>query len=387
MREHAIPQDITGYRFHIIGNMTLRQFVEVAAGVVIAVIIYNTNLISIVKYPLIGLFVGIGAAIAFVPIQERPLDHWISTFIKILYKPTKFYWKKRQKIPDPFLYQKNKKQVDPMLEVDLSPARRQRINDFLTSIDQVEVDPWEISENKKIGNILQVFRQVSIDESQIEIKKIKVEKPILEVRPRKLKNPNINYEETIVFEQDELILDNQLSNAQVYEEKIPLAKRGISSSNDVATQIKVPELELISIKDNVFDGKTNTPEIETISSSDMVFARNQQQIDQNAQKSQQAITNINLPFPSKPKDPNKIVGMVLSPNSNLITNAIVEIKTTQGQIVRAVKTNALGQFFITTPLGNGSYHIDVEKQDHQFTTQTLQLNGSIVEPLEIRSLN
>ena len=44
MREHQVPQDITGYNFHIIGEMTIKQFAEVAVGVVIAVIIYTTNL-------------------------------------------------------------------------------------------------------------------------------------------------------------------------------------------------------------------------------------------------------------------------------------------------------------------------------------------------------
>ena len=35
MREHPIPQDITGYKFHIIGSMTLKQFLEIAIGVIV----------------------------------------------------------------------------------------------------------------------------------------------------------------------------------------------------------------------------------------------------------------------------------------------------------------------------------------------------------------
>jgi hypothetical protein len=38
MKEHPIPQDITNYRFHIVGSMTLKQFGECAAGVIIALI-------------------------------------------------------------------------------------------------------------------------------------------------------------------------------------------------------------------------------------------------------------------------------------------------------------------------------------------------------------
>ena len=96
MREHPIPQDISGYRFHIIGNMTLKQFIEMAGGCVVAVIIYATNLPTIIKWPLIGLSIGVGALIAFIPIAERPLDHWVITFFKVLYRPTNFSGKKQQ---------------------------------------------------------------------------------------------------------------------------------------------------------------------------------------------------------------------------------------------------------------------------------------------------
>ncbi|MDQ5951410.1 MAG: hypothetical protein QG639_691, partial [Patescibacteria group bacterium] len=58
MKEHPIPQDITNYRFHIVGSMTLKQFGEVLVGVIISFIIYQTNLIAIIKWPLIVLFFG-----------------------------------------------------------------------------------------------------------------------------------------------------------------------------------------------------------------------------------------------------------------------------------------------------------------------------------------
>ena len=44
MKEHPIPQDITNYRFHIIGSMTLKQFLEIGAGIVFAGSIYKTGL-------------------------------------------------------------------------------------------------------------------------------------------------------------------------------------------------------------------------------------------------------------------------------------------------------------------------------------------------------
>ena len=97
--------------------------------------------------------------------------------------------------------------------------------------------------------------------------------------------------------------------------------------------------------------------------------------------------NVNLPFPEPPTEPNKLVGMVLSPTNELITNAIVEILKADGTVARAVKTNALGQFFVTTPLESGQYVLVAEKDGLQFEPKQLELNGAIVKPIEIRSLS
>jgi hypothetical protein len=52
---------------------------------------------------------------------------------------------------------------------------------------------------------------------------------------------------------------------------------------------------------------------------------------------------------------------------------------------RAMKTNALGQFYTATPLATGSYTIHVENDDHTFTPQALNIGGSIIAPFELRA--
>lgn len=159
MREHALPQDVTGYKFHIIGNMTLKQFAEVAVGVVIGVILYRTNLYPVVKFPLIALFAGGGAMIAFVPIEERPLDQWITAFFRALYRPTQYYWKRMTKIPEPFLYEPRTELKTVVADVDLTPARRQRVKEYLSSInkDEQSVDQLETFAEQRLNEVMSVF--------------------------------------------------------------------------------------------------------------------------------------------------------------------------------------------------------------------------------------
>jgi len=136
MQDHALPQDVTGYKFHIIGNMTLKQFGEVAAGCIVGFLLYQTNLLPIIKIPLIVIAAGAGAMVAFVPIEERPLDQWITAFFNALYRPTQYYWKRMVKIPEPFLYQPRSEMRTVVEDVDLTPARRQRVKDYLRTIDE-----------------------------------------------------------------------------------------------------------------------------------------------------------------------------------------------------------------------------------------------------------
>jgi hypothetical protein len=83
--------------------------------------------------------------------------------------------------------------------------------------------------------------------------------------------------------------------------------------------------------------------------------------------------------------PNVIVGLIRAKEGLLLTDVVVVIKDTEGEPVRALKSNKVGQFAITTPLPNGTYHIDFNKDTYQFDTIKVTLNGQIFQPIEIRS--
>src|SRR3989344_9690734 len=97
MEQHPIPQQISSYQFKLVGDMTLKQFFQVAGGVVVSLVFYSTTLHPIIKWPLILISAGLGAAMAFLPFQERPLEKWIIAFFRSIYSPTLYSWKKTEK--------------------------------------------------------------------------------------------------------------------------------------------------------------------------------------------------------------------------------------------------------------------------------------------------
>ena len=102
MEQHPIPQQIASYQFKLVGDMTLKQFTQLAGGILISLLLYASPLHPFVKWPLIIISFLFGVALAFLPIEDRPLSTWIFIFFRAIYSPTYFVWNKSIKHPEYF---------------------------------------------------------------------------------------------------------------------------------------------------------------------------------------------------------------------------------------------------------------------------------------------
>src|SRR5258706_2471810 len=102
MENHPIPQQISSYQFRLVGDMTLKQFFQVGGGALIAILLYSSGLPFYIKWPLIVISFIIGVALAFFPLEDRPLSKWIFLFAKSVYAPTLYLWMKSYKAPQFF---------------------------------------------------------------------------------------------------------------------------------------------------------------------------------------------------------------------------------------------------------------------------------------------
>lgn len=127
--EHQVPQNVTSFEFHLVGDMTLKQFGYLAAGMIIAYIVFATLLTSspVVALPIIIFSALSGVALAFFPIADRPLDHWVSTFFRAVYSPTQGRWKSPAS-------SKGKEDLK-------SPAFQNRLQIYLASIGETSEEP------------------------------------------------------------------------------------------------------------------------------------------------------------------------------------------------------------------------------------------------------
>lgn len=90
-------------------------------------------------------------------------------------------------------------------------------------------------------------------------------------------------------------------------------------------------------------------------------------------------------FPSIPKAPNIISGIVKDSTGKLLANILVTVRDKDGVPVRALKTNKLGQFASSTSLPKGVYTLEFEdpQSQYHFAIIEITLTDDLVTPLEI----
>jgi len=157
MEQHPIPRDVTGFQFKLIGMMTLKQFGYVAGGALIGYVFFKAP-IGILSLPLAGLFWFLGFALAFIPIQERPLDRWLVAFIKSVYSPTQFVWKKvppEIKILTPVALSKKAKPLPASQYLD----SRKKLEKYLSTLPLPLEQELDQRENEVLSRTLAFFKE------------------------------------------------------------------------------------------------------------------------------------------------------------------------------------------------------------------------------------
>lgn len=403
MEDHPVPTDITRYQFRLIGDMTLRQFGLLSIGVISAIFLYASPLPGFFKWPLaIGSLI-LGAAMAFVPLEERPLDRWIMAFFRSAYSPTQYLWKKSEELPELL-----KPGVRPKLAEEKVPrADRAKLEAYLATLPQrPSQEPLDQQERRKLGMVESLFATVE------ELKGVEVT-PTPELAPAPTV-PEKRFEEVEVTHELPVIAGTiSLAEAplawQTTEATVRLsprvgqirirklgappapaqAQRTPAEGEPERAKPEAPPPPKIKLRPAA-EGPAPEPakpaaKEEPRPEPEPKKAHPVPKPKRERGEAVEAKIEPHLPFPSVPEQPNILVGMVLDREGRIIERAILEIRDASGHPVRALKTNKLGQFRTATPLPNGAYEIETEKEGLRFDIIKIELKGEIVQPIEIRA--
>jgi hypothetical protein len=380
MENHPIPQDVTGFKFKLIGSITVKQFLYLLGFGILATVsyvIFQTNIFLMI--PSVAFFAAIGASLAFLPIEGRPMDVMLMNFIKTIPSENRYIYRKHGVNLSNFEYlDRTMKQQTPVVQnpqtqtaSDAARAEDKRAL-LISTLRNSNFRPDE-TETKTLNNIKTFFEDSGTDSKKSRINQAK----LAEVYAGNISSQSATgtvQTTTIVSKKQAVPIEDTTGKAEVKEPEttVPAQKPAIQASVKNAPPAtdtpKPPELKLSST-----DETNKEPGIE-IPKADVAW---------------QQTGNLPAGFPSLPDVANVVLGMVRDSRNKTLPNILVEVVDSGGVPVRAFKTNALGQFASATPLPNGVYKIyfDDPQKQHEITPIDIELKGEIFQPVEAVSVD
>lgn len=153
MEQHPVPQNISTFEFKLFGNLTIRQFFTLIIPSVIAGLIFFSKSPTFVRYPAAVAFAAAGAFIALVPVNGRPFDKWLVSFIKAILAPTQRIWTKETNLPDFLTVVIAPPPVEEKIPEAITAQGRERLNAYLASLPQKNSTPLDRREEIAIQRL------------------------------------------------------------------------------------------------------------------------------------------------------------------------------------------------------------------------------------------
>ena len=339
-QQHPIPQQISSYQFKLVGNMTLKQFFQIAGGALFSLLFYASNLHPAIKWPIVIFFALLGAALAFLPFEERPLEQWIVSFFKAIYTPTKYFWTKSAKPPVFF-----KEEAPVPQERVVAPHGEKELEKYLQSLPGRGTSVFsklEDAENTFLSKITGLFSAGAPSIATVPGSST-ISQTAQPAQPEKKQEMAVPQNKPTVI-------------PQAYKPRIVVEEKSPKPVVQQPTEAKTASVSQTFTAQEVISG-------------------------------QAAQFSVAAAPPLPPEKPNTLTGQVLDAGGKIVESAILEIRDAAGRPVRAVKTNKLGHFIIVTPLQDGKYEIISEKEGLNFDLLTFEATGNIIPPIAIKSKN
>ena len=388
MEQHPVPQNVTTFQFRLIGDMTIKQFGYLAGGAILAFISYKLPLPFFFTWPMTVLFGLLGFGFAFVPVEERPMDVWVLSFLRSVYSPTQFIWHRLPASPEPGGVQKpsiappQKTVAAPVVSAQTTPTattRRPTVSEALRGLYTNQT----VTQKKSFGDMLfgwlddlfpkSIAASQPIASLRTPIPEMKRTAPIVQPTAQQpvAQAPIQQSSEYLDLQKKINALEKQLDEKTKTELKtLDLQKQMM----DTVKQKQYMEEELAKLRKQ--PGRTPVPSPQPVSKTTPVGPTVKI-------IPPEAATRAGLPRLTTFS--NVVTGIVKDNVGGLLPGVLVTVRDKEGVPLRALKTNKLGQFAASTQLPNGTYIVEIEDPRGRFTFDRAQitLNGAVMPAIEI----
>lgn len=267
------------------------------------------------------------------------------------------------------------------------PIRGERVIDSLNSakFDQNEAEK-ELQKVQQLDNLINQIKSKEVIQRQlIESQKLgeaeELKKRQLEAETHKTKQ-----QEIIKIAEEEKRVAEQ---ARLEVEKQRLDRERQAAEEKAREQAMIEQARLQKLRDQEETLRRQKEELVRKQRTDEEERLRKEKEAVNARPEPQAIPLRPAQISESPATPNTIWGVTVSiyqASKVPVPGVVVIIRNQRKEVVRAVKTSAQGKFGITTPLINGQYSIEVDKEKKSgltFPVTAFEAKGETIPTIEI----
>lgn len=339
MDNHPIPQDVTGFKFKIIGSITIKQFGYLLAAGIFALIVWLLPIVIFVKIPIILMLASIALVLAFVPIEGRPADKMIVSFVKALPSENQYVYRKRGVVLEEYeIFKPIQVEKKSTASSEADVKKKALASALRNSYFRPDKQEMEFFQNVK--DAFENTNTMPVSLANVQEVARPVNTPVITAD----KTP-VSFVKPVALPQEEINASQLTSPAAPSQNTTPAAEN--------AQQAPITQ-------------PSTTPSATT-----------------------PPPPSVKGGFSMLPDIGNVIMGRVSDPRGKALGNILVEVLDGTNTAVRALKTNISGQFAAATPLPNGDYKISFTdpQKTHEFETIPVSLSGQIFDPLEVSSVD
>lgn len=425
MEQHPVPQNVTTFQFRLIGDMTIKQFGYLAGGIIAAYVCYKLPLPFFFTWPLAVTCGLLGFGLAFVPVEERPMDVWIASFFRNIYSPTQWIWSHEASSGSA-----GQKSVAHKLPVPAAQTSAPRPVSAVQPLNNVPLPLAKPSTHSPA--VLPITAPRPTFSTKIATASPPGGNPMVTIHPHvgliewlstlfhdKSKpapalSPGLSFTDALAFKQTPSIVGTRVRPAIQPQQAPPPLTKPTNAPPVAATTQPTPVPARPPQPPESHDRVTLLQD----QLSEMMRDRERLQkelvaMKQHAEGRQPAVplqpsrqASVMRPPAAPPNPtvrvispgaatgaglprlttfPNIVTGIIKDQYGNLLSGMLITVRDRNDVPLRALKTNRLGQFAASTPLPNNTYVVEIEdpKASFIFDKAQIQLAGAIAPPLEI----
>ncbi|MDP3724557.1 MAG: PrgI family protein [bacterium] len=412
MTQHPIPRDIASFKFKLVGNMTVSQFAMLSGWIIVAYALYLTPLPNPIKLPFVLLATFLAFAFPFLPIEERPLHHWILAFLKAaFFTELRRVWKKAAAADDLFALPLNrlapviaKQTISPPVSTETPPPSTVTMQGVQTTVQTAPTIPPSLTPTPSM-----TIPPIPPQPQPIFIPRPQTSPPPIPTDRTQKTAQEIIQEASLTHmvktgDDRSDILHTQNAHLEKIIQKLETDLGDVRNQQQQSFQQKTALTDTVTLLQQQLAGAIGQREhlnrqLYSLQESPRPLAGTAATSTPQRVVIMQPQPSMSMPKPAVPSTmpaqpsgvlpqlttiPNAINGIVRGKQSEFLSDVIVVIKDQAGLPARALKTNRLGQFVVSTPLPNGTYFVELEKEGYTFDTIEVQVTGRVLGPITIQ---